>query len=615
MIFFKKNKKFLIYFLVIFLSIILSTLTWNKIELNYQNPDEIIGYYSLNSYSYLNDNIRYIFFIIIPIFAYLIVFSIVNKLSLKKIKNFLKISKISDDRNIVTEKYFLLYFFIILIFFFSKDFNYSPIDLFHEGQALSGRIQNIQNSLIWSNNFIITSLFVDILNAKIAWGLTDIKSISSYRFYISFLNLISNLLLLRLFYIFANNSGLEKQFKIILFLILGLFSYNLFENQTFSYRDIPVFVFLICCFNIVSLDKNKFIFCFTLGLLPLLSILWSLDRGIFISACYLPLFFLLFLNKKYKEIFLILTVNIIFFTIYYLYLGDREFFYFIKNSFDILSSSDLLNGIIHPSPFSEDSNSARATRNMLIMIVNGIILINYLFKDNGNLNKNFKLYLALYFFFSIVFYKIGVTRSDGGHIKQGSSFSVILFFYFISLNFFKYINYKNINLENYLSGIKIFIIFVFVITNLSFKSINNLLTFSDRLKNYTKINDEIFLNQDEKNLIKKLKLITIDENCFQVFSYETAINYFLDKPSCTKFYHIMNMGPKKNQLLFIQQLTNSESKYIIMGGNYENIGNTKERFNINELSSKKRFPYIYKHIMNNYEILEEYKNWQILKKL
>ena len=75
------------------------------------------------------------------------------------------------------------------------------------------------------------------------------------------------------------------------------------------------------------------------------------------------------------------------------------------------------------------------------------------------------------------------------------------------------------------------------------------------------------------------------------------------------------MGPKKNQLLFIEQLDETKNNFIIIGGNYENIGNTKERSNIDELSSKKRFPYIYNHIINNYRLFEEYKNWQILKKI
>ena len=180
---------------------------------------------------------------------------------------------------------------------------------------------------------------------------------------------------------------------------------------------------------------------------------------------------------------------------------------------------------------------------------------------------------------------------------------------------FNFIDKKNFKFKKNFTIIKFIIIFVFIFSNFFLKSFNNFLTFNDRLQNYIKTPDETFLTKDEKILIKKLTLITQNESCFQIFSYETAINYFINKPSCTKFYHIMNMGPKKNQLLFIEQLDETKNNFIIIGGNYENIGNTKERSNIDELSSKKRCPYHYNHIINNYRLFEEYKNWQILKKI
>ena len=125
--------------------------------------------------------------------------------------------------------------------------------------------------------------------------------------------------------------------------------------------------------------------------------------------------------------------------------------------------------------------------------------------------------------------------------------------------------------------------------------------------------DETFLKKDEIKIINELKLLTEDENCFQVFSYETAISYYLNKSSCTKFYHIMNMGPKRNQLLFINELKKTNAKFILIGGSYENIGNIKGRNQI-ELSSKERFPYINNFISNNYKIYKTINKWNILIK-
>ena len=136
---------------------------------------------------------------------------------------------------------------------------------------------------------------------------------------------------------------------------------------------------------------------------------------------------------------------------------------------------------------------------------------------------------------------------------------------------------------------------------------------------------EIYLNRLQKRqeyhshlynqiLPKHLKELTDYEKCFQVFSYETAITYYLNKPSCTKFYHIFNLGPKKNQFLFIEELKKIKPKFILVGGNYEKVGNMKGRNNI-ELSAKDRFPYINQFIIENYKIFKEIDNWKILIKI
>ena len=75
----------------------------------------------------------------------------------------------------------------------------------------------------------------------------------------------------------------------------------------------------------------------------------------------------------------------------------------------------------------------------------------------------------------------------------------------------------------------------------------------------------------------------------------------------------MNMGPKRNQLLFINELKKTNAKFILIGGSYENIGNIKGRNQI-ELSSKERFPYINNFISNNYKIYKTINKWNILIK-
>ena len=53
----------------------------------------------------------------------------------------------------------------------------------------------------------------------------------------------------------------------------------------------------------------------------------------------------------------------------------------------------------------------------------------------------------------------------------------------------------------------------------------------------------------------------------------TAISYYLKKPSCTKYYHIMNMGPKKS-VRFYKEL--KPLKFIIVEEHIK-TGNMKGR--------------------------------------
>ena len=596
------------------IAIIVGSLLWDKIQFEYHNPNEIVGYYSIFKHSALNDNFRYIFFVSLPLFTYLLSFIFFNKLDLKSLKEILILDKNNAFKENVSIIFLFYFLFILIIFFISQDFNTHVIDLFHEGQALSGALNFKLENELWKSSFVVTSLFVDILNANIAWDLFNSKSLSAYRYFIKILNLISALSIFIFIFKFVNGASLNKNLKTLFFIILGYFVFSLINNNAFSYRDLPLFIFFIVVYEIFNQKKINFLDCFILGVLPISSLLWSLDRGVFMIAGYIPLFLIFISNKSIKELILIILIFIISIFIFYLVIGQIEFTNFIINSLDILKGSDLLNGIIHPTPFTNQGGSTRATKNLIFIIINGIILINYFFKKKSNLNKNLILFIFLYYFVSLIFYKIGLTRSDGGHIKQGGTLNLILLIYFIIYNLLFTLNKVN-KFENLkpiffklINSLLILVFFIIYIPNNSFKNIYN---FKARSLNYIKTSDKFYLKPNEINLIKELEILTKYENCFQVFSYETAISYYLNKSSCTKFYHIMNMGQKKNQFLFVEELKKSYPKFILMGGTYQNIGNMKGRNQV-ELSPKDRFPYIYDFIMSNYKIFKEIDNWQIL---
>ena len=596
-----------------FLAILISTLFWNKISFEYKNPYEIIGYYSIFEYSALNDNIRYILFVGIPILTYLLSYIFFKRISFKTIKDFLVLTQNYPKSENVSV--FFLYSIILIIstFFLASEFNKNLIDLFHEGQALSGALNFKLKNELWSSSFVVTSLFVDILNANISWFLMNEQSISSYRLYIEILDTLTLFIIIIFFFNLINNLDLSKNLKTFFLIFFCFFIFYYVDQVAFGYRELPVFLFLYFVHEIFVKKNYRSFYCFILGLLPLLSLLWSLDRGVFVVITYIPFLMILFFNQKFYEILIIIVTNVFTIIFFYYLVGPIEFNNFIINSLDILVGSDLLNGLIHPTPFTNEYGSARATKNLLLIIINGILIINYFFKKKTNLTRSSILFVFVFYFLSIIFYKIGVTRSDGGHIKQGASLNAILFLYLIIYNILFFINQKKFFFKSKLNYFNLFLCLIFFIINAPDNYLRNIIDTKDRIINYINIPDENFLTKEEIFLVNELRILTKNQNCFQLFSYETAISYYLGKTTCTKFYHIMNMGLKKNQLKFIDELKKSKPKFILTGGNYENIGNMKGRDN-NELSSKKRFTYIDNYISNNYKPYKIFKNWNILIK-
>jgi len=587
---------------------------WDKISFSYKNPHEIYGYYEIYNYSVLNDNVRYFVTIFFPSLTYLFTFIKRYKLDISKL---IYLFKLETEKKSREEKIPFLILILILItaiiYAVSLEFNSSPMDLFHEGQVLIGAKNFELKNKLWEGNYIVTSLFVDIFSAKLAWNIFGVQNISSYRVFLSILNLSSFCLVIIFIYKLVNVSQLTKGLsRILIFLIQSLLIFYFFKNGSLGYRDAPLFLFFLLV--ILSNKKNNSYLVYTLlGFLPLVSILWSLDRGVFLIFAYLIYIYYLIFNKKFEGLITILISFFLSFYILYQIVGDNEFNAFIFNSLNIIKSSELLNGIIHPIPFSSEIDSTRATKSILIILLNMMVLIFFLLSQKNLKLNSFKFILFLLSLEAVIYYKIGLTRSDGGHIKQGSALaslqliSIILFILFIK--FEKILDHKR-NIKIITLSCMLFFV-LFIISNFSSDQIKNIIKIKDRYEKYILNEDYNYLNNHEKILVDRLKFLLKNEDCFQVFTYETAVQYFVNKKTCTKFAHIMNLGTKNNQLLFIEQIKRTNPKYILTGGSYIKIGNMKNDEG-NRLTPQKRFPYIDNYINEKYKILEKIKTWNIL---
>ena len=204
----------------------------------------------------------------------------------------------------------------------------------------------------------------------------------------------------------------------------------------------------------------------------------------------------------------------------------------------------------------------------------------------------------------IFYYKIGLSRSDGGHIVIGSSINYILFSFLLTNEFL------NINNKSFLKKLLLppLLIIIFITANLSQKhnlNFENIVNFNSRVKNLVTKEDKYFLKQDYIKFANKIDAIFKNEKCFQNFSYDPTIYYILKKKSCTRYYLTFNMATINDQKAFIKELEYSKSDYIIVDKDSSNY----------KFSAYDRFPIIENFLEKNYKILSSInKNYILVKK-
>ena len=619
----RKKENYVIYLLTL-LSLLLASYLWNKISLPYANPEEIIGYYSFFKYNQFNDTIRYIIFITIPLATFFFLFISLKKyecISFKKVfsNSAIKIPK----RNFFLNSIFFLFIFILGIKFLSADFPNFTLDVFHEGQLLSGAYNFHITKELWKSTYVISGLFMDILNANLSWFFAGEESIGAYRFYIFFLQLLTSIAFLILSYYISKAFNYEKDEETVLFLILATVSLSLINTSAIVFRDLPLALLLIFCLIILkSYNKNQIV-CLVLGFLTIISLLWSLDRGVYFNAALICFIIILYIKRKNSQIAFILSGALLGWLLFYFIIGKEEFSAFINHSFTVLKYMDLQHGVIHPTPFSDEPNASRATKNLLIIIANGIFIVSALLNRQNKIPRETKLFLVILFILALLFYKSGLSRSDGSHLKQAFSFHIILFslfIYFYLLEFYK----KNLNnkkfkflLEKYL--ILLLAVIFILQNNINFYNLRYVVNFKERYINFINLDNNYFLINDDRQVVDRLKSLTKNENCFQLFNYHTAFTYLIEKKSCTKFSHIFNLGPKNHQFDFIDEIKQANPKYILYEreDDIEKIENNSKKTNFTRYSFIRpsvKFPYINKYILENYILLEKINNWIILYK-
>jgi len=606
-------------FLGVILSVFLSKFFWGWIDIDYTKEFEIPGEYSKYKYNPINESIRYVTFISMPLIVYLVCIKIFKGQEIKQIKEIFYYDNSKTfyvTKNNLLVLCFLSFSALILLDFLSVNLPLHTIDTLHEGQWLTPGINYLKKGGYWIDSYITIGFFHEILNVLIGFKIFDIFSIGSSRFSILLSILVFKFLLIIFIYKLTVIQKLTENFKILFFVLISLIalsmtSFSFGRGGILHYRDLPLIIFLILLIPIISNEKMVIFYCFLIGAMSTISMLWGLDKGAYLNLTLASLILFLIIKKDFDKSVWIILGAIITWILFYKIFGQEEFKSFFYNTKEIYQSMDWIHGIIHPEPFSSDQHSARATKILLILILSGLLIININFFKYQNILNEYKVLLIFIFIISIITYKTALGRSDGPHIRSVTGLPLLLLC-IITLNLiFDFIlkNKKYLKIFQNVANFKNTLIFMFILLSIFFLpnlNFQNIISFKSSVKNYVNLSDEFFLTERQNLLIKRYNNLTIEDKCVLIFTYESAIPYLLKKPSCNKYYYVWNIGNKKNQNLFIKSIENRKPNFILLGGDYKNpitIG----------LEPHERLPIIHNFIIKNYLLDENVLNWRIYK--
>lgn len=591
---FKKER--IIIFISIIFSIILGYFVWDLILLEYKEVG-IIGFYSINNYNANNDLIRYFIFVSLPILVFLILNFFFRKNLSSHFLDFFKSSttKFNFFDNKILNYLFILFFVIIILDFISIDFPQHLIDSFHEGQKLSSSFRFYLDSSLWSKSYVTVGIFYETLSAAIFWNIFDTISIGASRYGDLVYIYIFKSILLYFFYVLAKITCLENLKQNIYFITNSILSfhvidYDLNSGDLISYRDLPVLILAILFIKLTYIKKSNFLLII-IAIVGFFSFLWSIDRGLVCNLLILTIFIYLLLEKRINEILVIIFATIFLWFLFY-YFFTNEFLFFLDNTYLIFKEMSYVHGLIHPTPFSNEYNSSRATKTILLIIAILLISINLIFKKKypNNFSKTI-IFLSIISFGSYL-YALG--RSDGGHIKGCFGFPLITICSYLSFVFLKK---KFFFKKEILLSLNLLFI-IFFIANSKIK-IFNIYNYKDRVISYINIQDEYFLKDKESYLLKEINKIPNIPECIQLFSNDAILYYLLRKKSCTKFYFVWSASSIFNQKRMILELKNTD--FIIAGGDKNNW----------EFPLEKKLMLIDSFIKQNFILQKEIHNWKI----
>ena len=233
----------------------------------------------------------------------------------------------------------------------------------------------------------------------------------------------------------------------------------------------------------------------------------------------------------------------------------------------------------------------------------GFITTSVVFLKNNYFKINEKCLLAVLYFYSIISFKNALGRSDGPHIMITSDWpTILLCLYFLHLIFYNFTKFYKINLN--IKTIQKTLSLGILIIILSNININKLKNYNLNFEKYIKNDDKTFINEDRKEIIEEISNFINEEACIQNFTADLSLPYFLNKPSCTKFFSAWLASGKKIETEFINLLKEKKVKYIIYDSPI---------YQVDGIKTSKRLEIVNSFIKMNYEEVLSKKGYILLK--
>ena len=572
---------------------------WDLIEVPFKNPKGITGPLTVAKFNPVNNILRFVCFISIPsLFFFVLCKSFTKKEETKKL------IPPADKFNRFVPLLVLSFILYNLTISFINGFeDYAPFDSFHEGESLTAAYNYVSGLGLWKGTHFIHGAFYDPLKAVFGWKLFGDQTIGSFRV-VNYA--LSNCLLPLSYYVFLVSKYYMTKNTILKIIPLTLMVLSLKEGffNYFNQRDILVFVVLSLIIY-ERIKKNNFT-SFIIGLLVCTNYFYTIDRGIYLLCAIIIYYVVCLITAEYKEysirkvqFFLIgLVIGLVLYTLIF---GMDEMKYFFTTTYGFYTEKDYFDSYIFSKPSMNILKSYSSFSVYLLVLTILIFIYSFLaFYSKSTKDNIFFVHLVLVIL-SVFYFRSALGRSDFAHINYSIGFLVISFFYILIPIIFhfgnKFLKFsKNIQLI-------LLSIFGFKILTIPLDT-DKILSFSERLKNYTSLQDAHFLHgYMTLDTLEDLRDLVKNEDTVFNYTSEAAMPYLLRVKHCGRYYVPWFASSTARQYEIIDDIKKHKPKYVLYKSNHfanqmDNIVNS-QRYNILDPYIKDNF-FPYKSFQDNW---------------